>query len=524
MTEAPPRPPADLPPELDPRRGAEHPGRLRRGASRALVALAAVLSAAVFLVSLGGYTAYRYFDGQISRIRLELGGDRPADPGTGSTTFLMAGSDSRAGTGSEFSSGGEVDGERSDTTILAHLDANGATTLISFPRDTLVRIPGHGRGKLNSAITFGGPSLLIRTIENLTDIRVDHYVSVDLEGFRQMTNAIGGVTVCLRPLPDGSRANLRDPWSQWSGVIGANHLNGEQALAFVRQRHGLPDGDFDRIHRQQQFISAVFARATSSGVLANPVRLDALLRAATGALTVDDGTTMDDLRRLASRLRGMSASQIHFETIPVHAPTPAEGANALGVLPVFGSVQIYDPRTLAAFLAPLRGEPNPADSPSRSPGSGAASGPVTSPRSAIRVDVHNGAGISGLAGTAAAQLATAGFRVGPARTWGPGLVTASQVRYPPSRAADARAVAAVVPGATIVADQTVPVGSVTLVLGTAYSGIEANAEPPATAGPTHGGSASAGPTVGAGGGGTTAPSTPARPAETAAELTASCTY
>ncbi len=328
------------------------------------LALAAVVSMAVLAVSGGGYVVYRYFDAQITRVPLGLDeAERPAEAPPGTENFLLVGSDSREGTGNQYQSDEVVSGQRSDTTMIAHLDANGTTTLVSFPRDTLVTIPGHGRNKLNAAITIGGPSLLIRTLENLTNIKIDHFVSIDLAGFKAMTDAIGGVTICVRPLPGGSTSNLHDEWSQWHGVVGENHLNGEQALAFVRQRYGLPDGDFDRIRRQQQFISTVFQKATSNGVLANPAKLEGLLASATGALTVDDGTTVDDLRNLANRLRGMSTDAISFETIPVREPTRADGANSAGELRRFGSVQLYDPGQLDTFLAPLRGHGTAAPNP-----------------------------------------------------------------------------------------------------------------------------------------------------------------
>jgi len=513
VTEAPPQPPetaqVDLPPELDPRRQppARRPDAARGRAHRMLVTVAATLSCLVFVAAVGGYTVYRYFDGQISRIKLSLGDDRPASGAGGAVTFLLVGSDSRAGTGGEFDSGGAVDGERSDTTMIANLAPDGTTTLVSFPRDTLVAIPGHGRGKLNSAITIGGPSLLIKTIERMTRIRIDHYVSVDLDGFRRMTNAIGGVTVCLRALPDGSTANLRDPWSQWRGVVGPNHLGGEQALAFVRQRHGLPNGDFDRIHRQQQFIGAVFQKATSTGVLANPARLEGLLQAALSSLTVDDATKIDDLQRLATRLRGLSADQIRFETIPVRAPTPAEGANAVGELPVFGSVQLYDPSALDAFLAPLRGAGSRAGS---SAAPSAPAGPV-SPRSAVRVDVYNGTGVGGTAERTTTSLTAAGFGTGPARTWTGTRRADSEVRHAPGREADARAVAAVVPGARLVADPALRAGSVTLILGTGFTGLDRIA----AAGP--------GAAAGRGTPGASSPAPPGPP-RTAADLTTTCTY
>ncbi|ADP84092.1 LCP family protein [Pseudofrankia inefficax] len=511
MTEAPPKPLAStlaLPAELDPH--GPRPGRARaKGtAARTLVIIAATLSALVFVVSVGGYTVYRYFDGQIARIKLNLGNDRPAAGTGGAVNFLIVGSDSRAGTGTEFESEGAVDGERSDTTIVAHLAPDGTTTLVSFPRDTLVAIPGHGRGKLNSAITTGGPSLLIRTIERLTQLRIDHYVQVDLAGFRQITDAIGGVTVCVRALPDGSTANLHDPWSQWTGVVGANHLNGERALAFVRERHGLPDGDFDRIRRQQQFISAVFAKATSTGVLTNPVKLESLLQAAFGSLTVDDSTTIDDLQKLATRMHGLRPDQLQFETIPVRPPTPAEGANELGELPVYGSVQIYDQRTLDAFLAPLRGTPSPASSePAATGGQGISAGPV-SPRSDFKVDVFNATGLEGTAGRTASSLATAGFVVGAAQTWSGKAPATTQVRYPPGDEADARALGAVVPGASFSVDPTLTSGTVSLVLGKGFTGLRDVTAPATTP---------------AGGSTQAAPTSPA-PATTAAQLTGGCTY
>ncbi|WP_438803200.1 LCP family protein [Frankia gtarii] len=492
--------------------------RERSPLGRLLVLLAGALSALILMTTIGGWTAYEYFGAQIHRIRLGLGDDRPADAASGNRNYLLVGSDSRAGTGGEYESQGAVTDERSDTTMLAHLAANGTTTMVSFPRDTLVRIPGHGRGKLNSAITLGGPSLLIRTIENLTDIKIDHYVSIDLAGFKEMTDAVGGVTVCVRPLPGGGRSNLYDPWSQWRGRVGENRLSGEQALAFVRQRHGLPDNDFDRIRRQQQFVGAVFTQATSSGVLTNPVRLENLVRAATKALTVDDGTSINDLRALATRLRGLSADQIRFETIPVHAPTAAEGGNALGELPRFGSVQLYEPITLEKFLAPLRGRPGRAAVPTVSPSPTVPPG-KTLPPGKVPVDVYNGAGVSGLATSAATALERAGFQVGPARTWRAGVLRTTQVRYHPGAADAARTVQAAVPGSRLQQDAAVPAGRVSLVLGTTFE------VGTITAAAASAGSATAptAPSSQAGGAGVTAPAAPA-PATTAAELTSRCTY
>ncbi|WP_063826609.1 LCP family protein [Parafrankia discariae] len=498
-------------------------GRPRGVASRVAVVLSAILSCLIFAFAVGGFAVYEHFDRQINRLRLSLDGERPAGPVEGTTNFLLVGSDSRAGTGGEFQRGGEVAGQRSDTTILAHLDANGTTTLVSFPRDTLVRIPGHGRDKLTQAISIGGPGLLVRTIEDLTDIRVDHYVSVDLAGFREMTDAIGGVTVCVKALPDGRRSNLRDEWSQWRGQVGENHLNGDQALAFVRQRHGLPDNDFDRIRRQQQFIGAVFRKATGDGVLTNPARLENLISAVTRALTIDDGTDIEDLRLLAKRMGSMSSDQIRFVTIPVHAPSPAEGGNALGELPRFGSVQLYDQAQLDAFLAPLR--PRDNTDPTVAPG------PPASPPGEVSVDVFNAARVGGLATTVRGDLADLGFHVGTPRDWPGGGLQTSEVRYGPGQEAAARAVRAVVPDARLVPDDDLA-DRVSLVLGRSFEKVDPSGVPAAGARAVSGprpsapGGAPAGSAGSTGSTGPTGPGVPTRPTApvTATELTTGCTY
>nr|WP_165485627.1 LCP family protein [Protofrankia symbiont of Coriaria ruscifolia] len=336
------------------------PLRPRRSTRRRMVTgVAALVSVLVLTVSNGGWLTLRYYDNKVSRVPLTFPTTdrRPGGAGGGTRNILLVGSDSRAGTSGEF---GEVEGQRSDTTILAHLDADGSTTLASFPRDLWVTIPAYtdstGRGhaaqksKLNAAFALGGPSLLVRTIEGLTKIRVDHYLQIDFVGFQRMTDALGGVTVCVKPLPGGSTSNLNDKMSGWHGHVGDNRLNGEQALAFVRQRYGLPEGDLDRIRRQQQFIGVIFRAATSTATVTNPVRLGSLLDAATSSVTVDTGTSLTDLQPLAVRLRGVGTGGVRFETVPA-SPGQAGGQ----------SVLLIDPNKLAAFLAGLSG-PRPSAS------------------------------------------------------------------------------------------------------------------------------------------------------------------
>ncbi|ONH30967.1 LCP family protein [Pseudofrankia asymbiotica] len=327
------------------------------GARRAVTAVAALCSLAVLVLACTGWGVIRHYDGKVAHVDLRLdAADRPAAAGRGTQNILLVGSDSRAGTGGEF---GEVDGQRSDTTILAHVDRDGSTTLVSFPRDLWVTIPTYTGSngtthkaqdsKLNAAFSLGGPALLVRTLEGLTGIRIDHYVQVDFSGFQAITDALGGVTVCVKELPDSLRArgfdNLHDKMSGWSGQVGENRLDGVSALAFVRQRYGLPEGDLDRIRRQQQFLGAVFHRLTAASTLANPVRIRGVLNAATSALTLDTTTSLVDLEPLALRMQGIAGGGggLTFATVPAAAGTRAGQ-----------SVLLVDPAKIDAFLAPLK--------------------------------------------------------------------------------------------------------------------------------------------------------------------------
>ncbi|WP_239308842.1 LCP family protein [Frankia sp. Cj3] len=357
----PPRPPASIP-------------------RRLVTAAAGLLSLVLLLISGGGWLALRYYDGKVTHVPVVFpaADRRPAGAAGETQNILLVGSDSRAGTAGEF---GEVEGQRSDTTILAHLDANGSTTLASFPRDLWVTIPaytdsaGHkhtaGRSKLNAAFALGGPSLLIRTIEELTKIRIDHYLQIDFVGFQRMTDALGGVTVCVRPLPNGSRTNLDDKMSGWHGHVGDNMLNGEQALAFVRQRYGLPEADLDRIRRQQQFIGVIFRAATSTSTLANPVRLASLMDAVTSSISVGDDTSLADLAPLAVRLRGVGTGGVRLATVPA-SPGQIGGQ----------SVLLTDPGKLASFVAGLSGGQPSASVHATVSGTGTGAGAGAAPVSA----------------------------------------------------------------------------------------------------------------------------------------------
>jgi LCP family protein required for cell wall assembly len=233
--------------------------------------------------------------------------------------ILLIGSDTRAGANAEY---GSSTGARSDTTILLHISQDRRRAVgVSIPRDAMVNVPActlpDGRvtapyfGMFNSAYEQGGTACTIRTVEQLTNIRIDHFVVVDFTGFKKMVDAIGGVEVCL-PQP------VVDKDAQLNLPAGQQTLNGEEALGYVRVRYALGDGsDTERMGRQQGFLSSMVHKMESSGVLLNPTKLYPLLDAATSALTVDPGlNTLDKLYNLASSLSSMPAGQTAFLTAP----------------------------------------------------------------------------------------------------------------------------------------------------------------------------------------------------------------
>ncbi|SET92727.1 LCP family protein [Geodermatophilus poikilotrophus] len=227
-------------------------------------------------------------------------------------TFLLVGSDTRATADEGIAAGG-----RSDAIMIARISADRRhAQLISVPRDSWVDIPGHGTDKINAAYAYGGPTLLVRTVEQLTDVRIDHYVAIDFEGLVQVTDDLGGVDVVV------AETTSNGPYTFPAGV---NHLDGDQARWYLGQRYGLPGGDFDRVRRQQQYLQAVFGQLFSSDTFTDPGRLDAALLAVTSAVAVDEQLGTAELLSLAYSLRGLTPDDVDFFTAPVLG-TGTEGA------------------------------------------------------------------------------------------------------------------------------------------------------------------------------------------------------
>ena len=239
---------------------------------------------------------------------------RPA--ATPGQDWLLIGSDSRAGLSRKQVRQlhvGHAAGQRTDTIILLHKPSSGRSTLVSLPRDSYVPIPGHGRNKLNAAYAFGGAPLLVRTVETVTGIRIDHYAEIGFGGFVGMTDAVGGVKLC-------PARNIHDSKAGLNVKKGCQTMNGRTALAYVRARYFDPKGDLGRVQRQQDFLSAVFAKASSPTTLLNPFRLVSLANAGTTALTVDQRDGPIDLLRFALAMRAVAGGKGIQTTVPVANP------------------------------------------------------------------------------------------------------------------------------------------------------------------------------------------------------------
>ncbi|HYT10524.1 MAG TPA: LCP family protein, partial [Mycobacteriales bacterium] len=432
------------------------PRRRGRGASvlAGLRIAAAVLSVLVLVASGFMWFLYRDFTGKVGRVNA-IG--RTVDDVDGrDQNILLVGSDDRTNATAkelqELSTTLQTTNS-TDTMILVHVPADGRTaTAVSFPRDSYVEIPGFGRKKLNSAYINGatnggqtkpnpdrGRQLLVQTISELSGLKIDHYVEVDLLGFYRITKAIGGVEVCLRSAQKEKDSGIDLP-------AGKSVIEGKQALSFVRQRKGLPNGDLDRIVRQQYFLGATFRKMTSVGVLGNPIKLKRLLDAIGTSLRMD--RNLDPLQ-LARQVRGLAAGNIQFKTVPNLGTAARNGQ----------SVVLLDEQKLPAFFRSIS-SPAPAKAPAK-----------TVPRDQVTVDVFNGSGRGGLATSTATALRTAGFRVDSTGNADRRDYTRSEIRYEAGQEAAARTLAAAVPGATLV-ERSGTGGSVQLVIGSSFSGVK----------------------------------------------------
>lgn len=294
-TEAPPGNWPDQPPPQTGRRprGPRRSGWRRPGRWVKLIAGLVVL---ILIVAVG---LYFYLDSKISRQNVLV--DYAHRPAAGSgQNWLITGSDSRQGLTRaqerQYSTGRDIGGHRSDTIMLLHVPSSGRAVLVSLPRDSYVAIPGYGYNKINAAYSFGGPKLLAETVQNLTGLRIEHYMGIGFGGFVNVVNSVGGVTMCL-PAP------LRDRASGLNLKAGCQTLSGGEALSYVRDRHDFANQDLQRIQDQRLFVRALLSKLTSTGTILNPFASVPAAFGTVGNLTVDSGTHLYQLLQVAFALR-----------------------------------------------------------------------------------------------------------------------------------------------------------------------------------------------------------------------------
>jgi len=262
-----------------------------------------------------------YVDSQITRLAALA--DYSGRPDSDGTNWLIVGSDSRADLTEqqeEQLATGNAAGKRTDTVMLLHTGSAG-TTLVSLPRDSLLSIPGHGKNKLNSAYSFGGPKLLVQTVEQATGLRIDHYAEIGFDGFVNVVDAVGGVDMCI---PQA----MKDPLAGLNVKAGCQRLDGQTALGYVRSR-ATPRADLDRVEHQREFLSALIKQVASPWTLVNPFRLVGLVRAMPGALTVDSGDHVWNLVWLGLAMHELSGGGGITTTVPVGGFSTVNGSSVL---------------------------------------------------------------------------------------------------------------------------------------------------------------------------------------------------
>ncbi|MFI7698895.1 LCP family protein [Nonomuraea sp. NPDC049480] len=423
-----------------PRRPGSHEPRPRRNPLTPLGWVSVALTLVLVAVTLGAYAYYRSIESGIDREVINVGATRP--PETGALNVLLVGSDSREGDNKKYGPRSQGEGERTDTIMMLHISPNrDKATMISFPRDSMVLIPPcqgrngavlpGGISQINSAFNDGGINCTIKTLESLTNIKINHFVKVDFTGFKGIIDALEGIEICLPKAVNDPKAKL---------VLGAGRhvVNGEQALGYVRTRYALGDGsDLSRIQRQQVFLTQVLKKVTDGGLLTNPAKLDAFLRSATAAVTVDSGLSLDRMLEIANSLKGLTAKELKGITVPVEAYPPDKNR-----------VQFAQPAAKNFFEA-VRND----DEPTAAPTPGKSTVPKIE-HGQVRVQVLNGTGEDGKATQVADELAAQGFAVieiGNAPTTG-----ATAIRYAKKDAQDGPAHAEAV-AARLSKDKRTPV-------------------------------------------------------------------
>ncbi|MBC6448416.1 LCP family protein [Actinokineospora sp. HBU206404] len=456
----------------------------------------ALLTSMVVLAAMGyGWWTFGDVDDHTvtTDVIAEKVGNQPT-PLDGAIDMLLVGMDSRTDAFGnplpkevlQLLNGGKVDGERNtDTMILVHIPVDGRRAIaFSFPRDSWVDVgEGFGKHKLNSAFVYAytdarktlseqgvtdpreletkatviGRKNLISTIERLVGnaVTIDRYAEVNLASFYEVTKAIGGVEVCLNNA-------VSEPKSGANFAAGRQVISGKEALSFVRQRYELPNGDLDRIVRQQVFLAALADKVLSADMLTNPSRARDLIGAVQRSVVLSKNW---NLSQFASQMQGLSGGNIEFHTIPNDGPAKIGGADVIKVDPA--KVHEFVEQRTGGPTRPTSGRPTATTTPSSSDPFPETTSATPSSTNGVIVDVRNGSKTKGLAGVVLDELSGRGFTRGQVGD-SPEQI-GSVIRYAAGELATAKSIAAVLAGPFVFEeDRTLSAQRVRIVLGTSY--------------------------------------------------------
>ncbi|MGI8750862.1 MAG: LCP family protein [Acidimicrobiales bacterium] len=448
------------------------PGRRRRWPRRILVGVNVIAAIAIISVA----SAYGYINVQLGRIKTDSIAALSKSGAGKPFTMLIVGSDTRTlADGKAFGGSSAAGGQRSDTIMLARVvPASRQITLMSIPRDLYVPVQGMGQTRINSAFD-SGPNLLVQTIQDDLGIPINHYVEMNFDSFRQVTDAIGGVHIWF---PTAVRDFFSGLFVHQAGCV---DLGGSQALAFVRSRHYeyYQNGEFHpeaasdlaRIQRQQAFVKRMVDKA--QGQFTNPVALNNIVSGVTKNLTVDNGFSTSLIVSLAKIFRGINSTAIPTATLPVK-PETIGGQDVLSLDQPQAQTNITSFNHLGTSA-----DSAPTSSSTAAPTSTKAPANAPSP-SSVSVEVVNGSGVSGQAGQATTALSGAGYKATTNASSRAYVGAGNQIHYAPDSLSSAQLLASkLVGGATLTADPALTSTSYNLELttGSSYSGL---AKPGAT--------------------------------------------
>ena len=442
--------------------------------SRLFRTVAVLLAATIVVVTGVAWSKIRSFESGINHISSAALGGGGED---GAIDILLVGLDSRTDAhGNPLSSeelaalrAGDDESTNTDTIILVRIPNNGkSATAISIPRDSYVAAPGIGKMKINGVFgsvhleklkqlveqqgvdpavaepeaTEAGREALIKTVANLTGVTVDHYAEIGLLGFSLITDALGGVNVCLKN-------DVYEPLSGADFKAGWQKLDGPQALSFVRQRHDLPRGDLDRVVRQQVFMASLAHQIISGKTLSSPSTLNKLQEAVQRSVVLSDGW---DVMQFAEQMQKLAGGNVAFATIPV---LDESGWSDDGMQ----SVVRIDPSQVKDWVASLLQDQDQGKTEQ-----------LAYTPSKTAAEVVNGTDINGLAASVSAVLTDKGFSQGPVGNHEAGVVPNSQVLAVKADDPGAQAVSKELGGLPIAVDPSVQPGTVRVVLGSNYTG------------------------------------------------------